>query len=118
MLWDRINLAGCVAARDIPATARELVPQKRAAGADVVLVLAHSGFEFGVTVFFAENTVARLAEVPGVDGFVFGHSRGKFPGRFFNRQAKELQMERDILGKATAWFAGRADKTFTPSSNS
>jgi transposase len=34
------------------------------------------------------------------------------------RQVRQLQMERDILGKATAWFAGRADKTFTPSSNS
>lgn len=34
------------------------------------------------------------------------------------RQVRQLQMERDILGKATAWFAGRADKTFNPSSNS
>lgn len=34
------------------------------------------------------------------------------------RQVRQLRMERDILGKATAWFAGRADKTFTPSSNS
>lgn len=34
------------------------------------------------------------------------------------RQVRQLQMERDILGKATAWFAGRADKTFTPSSSS
>ena len=34
------------------------------------------------------------------------------------RQVRQLQTERDILSKATAWFAGRADKTFTPSSNS
>lgn len=34
------------------------------------------------------------------------------------RQVRQLQMERDILGKATAWFANRADKTFTPSSSS
>jgi len=34
------------------------------------------------------------------------------------RQVRQLQMERDILGKATAWFAVRADKTFTPSSSS
>ena len=34
------------------------------------------------------------------------------------RQVRQLQTERDILGKATAWFAVRADKTFTPSSSS
>lgn len=34
------------------------------------------------------------------------------------RQVRQLQTERDILSKATAWFAGRADKTFNPSSSS
>lgn len=105
MLWDRMNLAGRVAARDIPSTARELVPQMRAAGADVVLVIAHSGFEFGETVFFAENTVARLAEVPGVDAIVFGHSHGEFPGRFFNRHAK-VDLERGTISGVPAVMAG------------
>lgn len=34
------------------------------------------------------------------------------------RQVRQLQAERDILSKATAWFAGRADKTSNPSSSS
>ncbi len=34
------------------------------------------------------------------------------------RQLKQVQLERDILAKATAWFAGRSEKTFTPSSSS
>lgn len=34
------------------------------------------------------------------------------------RQLRQVQMERDILAKATAWFAAKSDKTFTPSSNS
>ncbi len=33
------------------------------------------------------------------------------------RQLRQVQMERDILAKATAWFAAKSDKTFTPSSN-
>ena len=84
MQWDRQHLQGRVRALDIPATARALVPRIKAAGADVVVVIAHSGFERGETVFFAENAVARLAEVPGVDAVLFGHSHGEFPGRFFN----------------------------------
>lgn len=105
MLWDRLNLTGRVAAKDIPATARELVPKMRAEGADVVVVIAHSGFEFGETVFFAENTVARLAEVPGVDAILFGHSHGEFPGRFFNRHPK-VDLERGLINGVPAVMPG------------
>lgn len=34
------------------------------------------------------------------------------------RKFRQVQMERDILAKATAWFAGKSEKTFTPSTNS
>lgn len=34
------------------------------------------------------------------------------------RQVKQLQTERDILAKATAWFAGRSNVTPTSFSNS
>lgn len=34
------------------------------------------------------------------------------------RKLKQVQMERDILAKATAWFAGKSEKTSTPSTNS
>jgi 2',3'-cyclic-nucleotide 2'-phosphodiesterase / 3'-nucleotidase len=86
--WDRQNLLGKVQALDIPETARRLVPRMKAEGADIVVVIAHSGFERGETVFFAENAVARLAEIPGVTAILFGHSHGEFPGRFFNAHPK------------------------------
>ena len=31
------------------------------------------------------------------------------------RRVRQLQMERDILSKATAWFAGKSEPTLTPS---
>ncbi len=31
------------------------------------------------------------------------------------RKLRQVQMERDISAKATAWFASNGDKTFTPS---
>ena len=105
MQWDRVALTGRVTVRDIPQTARELVPKMRAEGADVVVVIAHSGFEFGETVFFAENTVARLAEVPGVDAIVFGHSHGEFPGRFFNRHPL-VDLARGTINGVPAVMAG------------
>ena len=34
------------------------------------------------------------------------------------RKLRQVQMERDILAKATAWFAGKSERTFTTSSSS
>lgn len=34
------------------------------------------------------------------------------------RELRKVTQERDILAKATAWFAARSDKTSTPSSSS
>jgi transposase len=34
------------------------------------------------------------------------------------RKLKQVQMERDILAKATAWFAGKSEKTSVTSTNS
>jgi transposase len=34
------------------------------------------------------------------------------------RKVRQIQIERDILAKATAWFANKSEKTPMPSSNS
>jgi 2',3'-cyclic-nucleotide 2'-phosphodiesterase/3'-nucleotidase len=105
MQWDRQHLRGQVLARDIVQSAREWVPRIRAAGADVVVAIPHSGFERGETVMFAENTVARLAEVPGIDAILFGHSHGEFPGRFFNNHPK-VDLQRGTINGVPAAMPG------------
>ena len=106
MQWDRQNLLGKVVARDIVETAKTTIPRMRAEGADIVVVIAHSGFERGETVFFAENAVARLAEIPGVDAILFGHSHGEFPGRFFNSHPK-VDLARGTINGVPAVMPGR-----------
>ena len=106
MQWDRQNLLGQVKARDIVETAREFVPRIKAAGADLVIAIPHSGFERGETVFFAENTVARLAETPGIDAILFGHSHGEFPGRFFATHPK-VDLARGTINGIPAVMPGR-----------
>ena len=83
MVWDGRHLQGKVTARDIVETAQRFVPEMKAKGAQIVVAIPHSGFERGETPQFAENSVARLAEVPGVNAILFGHSHGEFPGKFF-----------------------------------
>jgi 2',3'-cyclic-nucleotide 2'-phosphodiesterase/3'-nucleotidase len=106
MLWDKQHLEGKVVARDILQTARELVPRMREQGAQIVVAIAHSGFERGETVFFAENSVARLAEVAGIDAILFGHSHGEFPGRFFAGHPK-VDLARGTINGVPAVMPGR-----------
>ncbi|VDY46350.1 2',3'-cyclic-nucleotide 2'-phosphodiesterase [Salmonella enterica subsp. enterica serovar Daytona] len=43
MIWDKANLSGKVTVNDITETARKYVPEMREKGADIVVVIAHSG---------------------------------------------------------------------------
>ncbi len=106
MQWDMQHLQGKVRALDITETARRFIPEMKAKGAQLIVAVPHSGFEFGETVFFAENAVARLAEIPGVDAILFGHSHGEFPGRFFARHPK-VDLGRGTINGVPAAMPGR-----------
>ena len=84
MQWDKQNLDGKVVALDIVATARRYLPELRAQGADLVVVIAHSGFEKTADQpAFAENVAAQLAQLPGVDALLLGHAHAEFPSSSF-----------------------------------
>ena len=106
MQWDQQSLKGQVTARDILETARHFIPEIKAKGADLIVAIPHSGFERGETVAFAENSVARLAEVPGIDAILFGHSHGEFPGRFFASHPK-VDLARGTINGVPAVMPGR-----------
>jgi 2',3'-cyclic-nucleotide 2'-phosphodiesterase/3'-nucleotidase len=83
MLWDRANLDGRVFAIDIVEAARRYVPAMRAAGADVVVAVAHSGLSAVRARGMDENAAAYLAQVPGIDAVLAGHSHLVFPDQSF-----------------------------------
>lgn len=78
--WDRQHLAGRIGARDIVEAAREEVPRLRAAGAEVVIALCHSGIGPAAHATGMENAAIPLAAVEGIDALVLGHTHGIFPG--------------------------------------
>jgi len=76
--------------------------------------------EFGCSDQTIRNWVAQSAidsgkPLPGKDGLTSAEREELVKLR---RQVRQLQMERDILAKATAWFAGKNGGTPTSSSNS
>lgn len=83
MTWDKANLNGKVTVNDITETARKYIPEMRAKGADVVVVVAHSGLSADPYQAMAENSVYYLSQVPGVDAIMFGHAHAVFPGKDF-----------------------------------
>jgi len=106
MVWDRAALTGKLVVRDMLETAQRYVPEMRARGAQVVVLVPHSGFERSEsTPKFAENSVARLAEVPGVDAILFGHSHAEFPGQFFAAYPK-ADVQRGTINGVPAVMPG------------
>lgn len=77
--WDHDHLSGRLATRAIVEAARAHVPHLRAAGAQIVLALAHTGIGTDSDDPEAENAALALARVPGVDAIVAGHSHDVFP---------------------------------------
>ncbi|HIA3096063.1 TPA: bifunctional 2',3'-cyclic-nucleotide 2'-phosphodiesterase/3'-nucleotidase, partial [Escherichia coli] len=67
----------------ITETVRKYVPEMREKGADVVVVLAHSGLSADPYKVMAENSVYYLSEIPGVNAIMFGHAHAVFPGKDF-----------------------------------
>jgi 2',3'-cyclic-nucleotide 2'-phosphodiesterase/3'-nucleotidase len=77
--WDKRWLDGVVVVDGIKETAERLVPKMRAEGADLVLVLSHGGLDGQPYRPTMENAGYHLAQVPGVDALLLGHSHQFFP---------------------------------------
>lgn len=77
--WDAGHLSGRLTAQDMVRTARRMVPLVRAAGADLVLLLAHTGIDPAPPYPMMENAALPLAAIEGVDAIMAGHSHGLFP---------------------------------------
>ncbi|MCT4708223.1 bifunctional 2',3'-cyclic-nucleotide 2'-phosphodiesterase/3'-nucleotidase [Enterobacteriaceae bacterium H16N7] len=105
MTWDKTNLEGKVTVKDITETARQYVPEMRKLGADLVVVIAHSGLSSDPYHAMAENSVYYLSEVPGVDAILFGHAHAVFPGKDF-ANIKGVDLEKGTLNGIPAVMPG------------
>lgn len=79
-VWEEDRLAGTVRMRGILAAARAWLPKLKAAGADVIVALAHSGIGPVEADDGIEDAATALAALPEIDAVVAGHSHLTFPG--------------------------------------
>lgn len=91
-IWDKANVEGKLDFNGIVEEAKTVIPQVRAAGADIVIVSAHSGAtpgsSYGDALPFPENASTQLAEeVPGIDAILVGHAHVEIPQRLVTNRA-------------------------------
>lgn len=81
--WDHGHLAGALVTRDIIEAAIDHVPALRAAGAEIVVALCHSGIGEVDYRNGMENAAVPLAEIDGIDAVISGHTHLVFPSAQF-----------------------------------
>ena len=77
--WDKANLEGKIQVIDSVEAIQKIIPEMRKAGADITLVLSHSGIGDDKYEKGEENEGYQIASLPGVDAVVTGHSHAEFP---------------------------------------
>ena len=97
-IWDKHHVEGVLDFEGGVEWAAKYVPMMKADGADVVVVLAHSGAvsgsSYGDAIPWPENFGATLAEeVPGIDVIVTGHSHTNIS----QRMVTNLQTGEEVL---------------------
>jgi len=79
--WDKSHLEGKVTVDDSVDAVRALIPQMKKDGADVIVVLSHSGLGDMVHETGEEDVTYLLTKVEGVDAIITGHAHQVFPGK-------------------------------------
>ncbi|WP_417664116.1 5'-nucleotidase C-terminal domain-containing protein [Pseudidiomarina donghaiensis] len=101
MQWDAHHLRDHVAVTDMLLAATQAVAEAQSAGADIIVLAAHSGMpknsDDGVD---SEQGVWQLAQIPAVDAIIFGHQHEVFPGsKVYDQLAHVNSQQGTLFGK-------------------
>jgi 2',3'-cyclic-nucleotide 2'-phosphodiesterase / 3'-nucleotidase len=104
-IWDKANVENKVKFGGIVELAKIWVPRVRKAGADVVIVSAHSGMDlsssYGDALPVPENASVLMAEtVPGIDAVLVGHAHVEIPERLVTNKTTGEQV---VLTEPLKW---------------
>ncbi len=105
MQWDKYLVEGQIRVTDMVEAARLQVPALRAAGAEIVVALCHTGPGPAELSDRMENAAVPLAAVPGIDALVLGHTHQVFPGPSVPASAL-LNPDRGLIHGKPAVMAG------------
>lgn len=96
--WDN-DLRHVMRSDDIIETARRVVPQLKAAGAHVIIALAHSGIGPLDPRPRMEHAATALAALPGIDAVIAGHTHEVFPASHWHGRPGVDPLRGTLAGK-------------------
>lgn len=102
MLWNSQHLTGRATVANMHEAVQAHLPAVRAAGADVVVLLAHSGIGLADAPPNAENAALQLAAHSGIDAVIAGHTHGLFPSSDRHRIAGTDPVSGTLHGRPAA----------------
>ena len=102
MSWDKRYLEGRVYTEGVREAAQKYVPEMKKKGADLVIAIAHGGLDASPYSPSMENAGWYLAQVPGIDAMLLGHSHQLFP----NASSKVPQFDLPGVDKARGFVHG------------
>lgn len=79
MGWDKRWLEGRVRTEGWREAAQRYIPEMRAKGAEVIVAISHAGLDGAPYAPTMENGSWHLAQMPGIDALLLGHSHEVFP---------------------------------------
>ena len=103
--WDKSHLDGRVQSADMLDVARREVPRLRAKGAEIVILLAHTGIEGSGERPMMENAAIPLAHIDGVDAMITGHIHSVFPSQRFH-DTQGVDPARGMIGNIPVVMPG------------
>lgn len=78
-VWESRNLRGRLVAKDAVQAATTSTRRLRRAGADIVILLAHTGLGAAERIPMMENAAIPLSRLSGADILILGHTHGLYP---------------------------------------
>ncbi len=77
--WNQNHLRGKAEVSDALEAAKTTVAKLKAAGADIIVALAHMGIASGARSHDQQNAALAIAKIEGVDAVIAGHTHVRFP---------------------------------------
>ena len=104
-IWDKANVEGQMEFPGLVEQAKIYVPRLKQAGADIVVVAAHSGMDtsssYGDALPYPENAASLVAEhVPDIDAILVGHAHQEIVARWVTNAETKRQV---LLTEPLKW---------------
>ncbi|MBO0602832.1 bifunctional 2',3'-cyclic-nucleotide 2'-phosphodiesterase/3'-nucleotidase [Sporosarcina sp. E16_3] len=103
--WDRALLDGKVTVEDAANTVEKFIPEMKGQGADIIVVLSHSGMGDEIHTVDEDDVTYQISQLDGVDAILTGHNHAVFPGDFGD--LKNIDMEQGTVNGTPVVMPGK-----------